>query len=119
MSIKEIDPRTLQQWIAEGSAILVDVREPHEHAQEHIPEAHHMPLSRFMPDSLPAHEEKIVVYHCATGARTGTYGMHLSAAVPSASDVYHLAGGIMSWKMAGLGTKGAGAGSGPFPWMRF
>lgn len=103
MSIKEIDPVTLKQWMAEGKAILVDVREPVEVARERIAEAHHLPLSRFNPDELPDHDDKIVVYTCASGNRTGKFGGNLSAATPAASEVYHLGGGMMAWKSAGGG----------------
>ncbi len=101
MFIKEIDPITLKTWMRDGKAILVDVREPAEVARERIGEAHHLPLSRFDPNRLPEHGDKIVVYHCATGNRTGMLGGQLKAATPQASDVYHLGGGIMAWKMAG------------------
>lgn len=101
MSIKEIDPFTLKQWIEAGKAILVDVREIGEYVRERIAGAHHLPLSQFNPQELPDHDDKIVVYHCATGGRTCMLGQHLTAAAPAASDVYHLAGGIMAWKMAG------------------
>jgi rhodanese-related sulfurtransferase len=101
MGIKEIDPVTLKQWISEGKAILVDVREPAEVAREAILEAHSMPLSRFNPAELPAHDDKIVVYFCASGGRTSMYGPSLHAATPGASEVYHLSGGIGAWKNAG------------------
>lgn len=104
MGIKDIDPTTLRDWISEGKAILVDVREAGEHARERIADAHHAPLSAFNPDGLPEHDDKIVVYHCATGGRTAMYGPQLRQITPAAADVYHLAGGIMAWKMAGLAT---------------
>lgn len=103
MSIKEIDPPTLKQWMNEGKAILVDVREAAEVARGRILDAHHLPLSRFNPSELPHHDDKIVVYYCASGGRTGMYGQGLRAATPAASEVYHLSGGIKAWKMAGHG----------------
>ena len=101
MSIKEIDPVTLKQWINEGKAILVDVREPQEVARERIAEAHNVPLSQFNTAHLPDHDDKIVVYHCVGGKRTAMHGPNLHAATPAASAVYHLSGGIMGWKNAG------------------
>lgn len=103
MFIKEIDPVTLKAWMQEDKAVLVDVREPNEFAHERIAEAYHLPLSRFDPADLPAHDNKIVVYHCGTGGRTGMVGGQLTAATPQASAVYHLSGGISGWKMAGHG----------------
>lgn len=104
MGIKDIDPKTLKDWISEGKAILVDVREAGEHAVERITEAHHLPLSAFSPAGLPDHDDKIVVYHCASGGRTAMYGRQLREITPAAADVYHLAGGIMAWKTAGFAT---------------
>jgi rhodanese-related sulfurtransferase len=34
MQIKSMDPITLKKRLEEGSAVLIDVREPHEHARE-------------------------------------------------------------------------------------
>lgn len=104
MNIKEIDPITLKQWMQDGSAVLVDVREHNEVVRERIEEAHHLPLSRFNPADLPHHEDKIVVYHCATGTRTAMVGGQLTEITKAAKDVYHLAGGIMAWKMVGHAT---------------
>ena len=104
MNIKEIDPITLKQWLQDGSAVLVDVREPGEAARERIEEAHHLPLSRFNPAELPFHEDKIVVYHCATGGRTAMLGGQLTEITNKAKEVYHLSGGIMGWKMVGHAT---------------
>ena len=117
MSIKNMDPHTVQELLNTGEAILVDVREAGEVQRERIPAAHHLPLSAFNPGALPDLDGKIVVYHCATGTRTGQFGMHLAAAAPEAKDVFHLSGGIMAWKMAGYETDGAGqqGGFGMFP----
>ena len=47
MQIKSIDPVSLKKRLDEGSTVLIDVREPHEHAREHIEGARLAPLSRF------------------------------------------------------------------------
>lgn len=103
MKIKEIDPVTLKQWMSEGKAILVDIREAAERAVEKISDTHHLPLSAFNPSDFPAHDGKIVVYHCVGGKRTAMAGPQLTAASHAASDVYHLSGGIMAWKNTGHG----------------
>lgn len=108
MSIKTIDPQTLQKLLAEDQAILVDVREHQEVARERIPAAQHVPLSAFNPEALRTEDGKIVVYHCATGGRTMQFGFPLAAAAADAGakDAYHLGGGLMAWKSAGLETEG-------------
>lgn len=107
--IKDVDPHTLKTWLEEDKAVLVDVREPHEHAREHISRDHHVPLSRFDPSQIPADEGKSVVYYCASGARTSQFGPHLVQALGDGRDAYHLAGGIFAWKMAGFETESANA----------
>ena len=57
--------------LIEKNAVLVDVREPYEIAAERIPGSIELPLSqlaRGKPANLP--QDKAVVFHCASGART-------------------------------------------------
>ncbi len=98
--ISEIDAVTTAGWLEAGSALLVDVREPHEHAQEHIGGAALMPLSRFSPAEF-AWDQRIVV-HCATGIRSAQVVQFLAA--QGYADVHNMSGGILSWKQAGLAT---------------
>ena len=105
MTMKEIDPFALKQWMDDGSAVLVDVREQDERARGNIAQDHHMPLSNFNPDALSDFEDRVVVYYCASGGRTGMYSPQLAeiTAKARAKEVYHLTGGIMAWKNAGHG----------------
>lgn len=86
--------------LADGSALLVDVREPDEFAAGHIAGAISLPLSRFSPDQVPHPAGKTVVLQCAGGKRSGM-ALDRCAAAQSAIDT-HLAGGIGAWKAAGL-----------------
>jgi rhodanese-related sulfurtransferase len=102
MQIKSIDPLLLKKRLDEGSAVLIDIREPHEHAREHIPGARLAPLSRFGAEDFSALRDKIAVFHCHSGGRTGANGALLMS--KGFRDAYHLAGGILAWKAAGLPT---------------
>lgn len=104
-TIKGVDAATVRTWLDRGEAVLVDIREDEEVADECIPEAHQNALSTFDPDRLPEHDGRIVVYHCASGGRTARFGEQLMAAASSARDVYHLEGGIGAWRNAGLKTR--------------
>ena len=104
MSIKGVDAATLKGWIDRDEAVLIDVRENEEYVDEHILEAHHVPLSSFDPANLPGLKGRVAVYHCRSGQRTAHFGAHLSVAAQAANDVYHLDGGIIAWKDAGLAT---------------
>ncbi len=104
-TIKGVDAATVRTWLDRGEAVLVDIREDREVAEECIPEAHQVALSAFDPAHLPTHDGRIVVYHCASGGRTANYGAELVAAASAARDVYHLEGGIMAWRNAGFRTR--------------
>lgn len=98
----EVDATTLRAWLERGKAIVVDVREPAEHARECIPEAVLMPLSAFKPDQVAAIGKRVVLC-CASGMRSQQAAKALLAA--GHTDVAHLKGGLSSWKQAGLPTK--------------
>jgi rhodanese-related sulfurtransferase len=96
MTLQTIDPVTAKRLIDRG-ALLVDIREPHEHVRERVPGACNAPLSRLQ--SLPA-DAKAIIFHCRSGARTSGNAARLAAAV--GCEAYILDGGIEAWKKAGL-----------------
>lgn len=100
MSIPAITSKEARKRLEEGSAILVDIREPAEHAREKIPGAHSMPLSGFDPAKLAV--GKAVIFHCQSGNRTRTNADRLC--VVEAPEMYVLEGGITGWKSAGHAT---------------
>ena len=100
MQIKSIDPLSLKKRLDDGSAMLIDIREVHEHAREHIAGALLAPLSRFHAEDFSAHRGKTAVFYCHSGGRTGSTARLLSS--KGFRDVYHLGGGILAWKAAGL-----------------
>ncbi len=100
--LHEVPAETIQQQLQRQEILLVDVREPAEHAAEHIAGAVLMPLSRFDPAALPQAEGREVVFHCAGGKRS-------AAAVARCQEqgfahARHMTGGIQAWKAAGLPT---------------
>lgn len=100
MSLKKIDPKTAYQWMQDGKAILIDVREPDEYIKEHVPQAHLVPLSGFNPEDFPKEHDKIAVFHCLSGGRTeAAAGQILQTGF---REVYQLEGGIKGWRAAGL-----------------
>ncbi|HWA44953.1 MAG TPA: rhodanese family protein [Hypericibacter adhaerens] len=101
-SLKPIDPRDLDAALKQGSAILIDIREPSEHARERIPGARSIPLSKLDDGSWPARipPGKITVFHCKSGQRTAAQAGRLAAKVDGEARM--LAGGIEAWKRSGL-----------------
>ena len=99
---QEASPTQVQQWLTSGDAILVDVREPEEHARERIAGARSLPLSRFDPAhaaSLAKPGQKLV-FHCKGGHRSADAARRCTgqAGVP----VLSMTGGINAWKSDNL-----------------
>ncbi|CAO3415571.1 rhodanese-like domain-containing protein [Azospirillum endophyticum] len=98
--IRQIDAATAIQWHAEGEAVIVDVREPQEHAAGHIPGAILNPLSRFDPSRVPTEPGKLLVFHCQGGVRCGPAAERMMAAGYTGT-VNRLRGGFAAWVNAG------------------
>jgi len=100
MSIPSIDPKTLKRRLDEGSAVLIDIREPSEYAREHILGARLVPLGAIDRHDFDREHGKAVVFHCRSGNRTAANAGKLLA--KDFAEAYALEGGIEAWKAAGL-----------------
>lgn len=98
MSPREIDAATARAWIAQGDTVLIDVREPGEHARESIPGARLVPLGELSADTLARMTGQRVIVHCASGARSSRAAAQLTDA---GCEVVSLKGGLASWRAAG------------------
>lgn len=99
-SYRELQPLKLKSMLADGSALLIDVREPDEFAAGHIAGAVNIPLSTFSPRNVPDAAGRLIVLQCAGGKRSG---MALDRCVQAQMAIdTHLGGGIGAWKDAGL-----------------
>lgn len=101
MSLPSISPTEAHRLIGRG-AILIDVREPDEHARERIPGARPLPLSRLDEAALAADEGSQVVFYCRSGARTLGNADRLRSKVGAGCEAFLVDGGIDGWKKAGL-----------------
>jgi rhodanese-related sulfurtransferase len=101
--LQELDALTLQQWLNDQKAVLIDVREPGEYANEHITGAASFPLSSLDPSHLVSEKDKIIALYCQSGRRSAQAGQKLlEAGFPQ---IAHLKGGIGTWTSAGFSTK--------------
>ncbi|MGV6876115.1 rhodanese-like domain-containing protein [Pseudochelatococcus sp. B33] len=60
----------VKRGLADGSLLLIDVREPEEYRAGHIPGSVSVPLSTFDPAALPDAGGRRVVFSCNSGGRT-------------------------------------------------
>ncbi len=96
-------PRQVQQWIASGQAVLIDVREQDEFAREHIAGAKLIPLSRLdVPQIVSAAKPgQRIVIQCKSGKRAAE-ACRLVNAAASSTPLMLLSGGIEAWKADNL-----------------
>ncbi|MCC3245352.1 rhodanese-like domain-containing protein [Methylocystis sp. WRRC1] len=91
----------LKAGLADGSILLVDVREAEEYAAGHIEGALFNPLSKFDPSKLPvAGEGQKVVIYCRSGRRSVSAMEQARLAGRRDADT-HFGGGILAWLNAG------------------
>lgn len=98
--LHEVPPAVLAQWIADGEAQIVDVREADERARERIAHSASRPLSEFDPAQVPQVVGMKTVLVCRTGRRTRDAARRMFAA--GVDEVHHLRGGLRGWAAAGL-----------------
>jgi rhodanese-related sulfurtransferase len=105
MTAQTISAQDAKRRLEEGSAILVDIREPAEHARENIAGSRLVPLSGLDAHDFSADCAKVpaVIFHCQSGNRTKANLSRLTGC--GAREVYLLEGGLTGWKAAGLGTR--------------
>jgi rhodanese-related sulfurtransferase len=89
----------IKRGLADGSILLVDVREPHEFGAGRIPGSISRPLSTFDPGELPAEPGRRVVFSCAAGVRS-VRAIELAQAAGLDVDA-HYRGGFKDWALAG------------------
>lgn len=99
-TLTPLAPADLQERLAAGTAVLVDIREADEFARSHIAGAQSAPLSGFDAAHLSLRPDADVVFTCRSGARTGLACAQLARRVEGHAFV--LDGGVDAWKRAGL-----------------
>ncbi len=91
----------LKRGLADGSILLVDVREPNEYAAGRIPGSVLNPLQKFDPAALPhAPPGKRVVLSCRSGRRSLT-ALELAQKAGREDVRAHYPGGFQDWANAG------------------
>lgn len=101
MTIEDVSLEDLKRGLANGSIVLVDVREPNEWDAGRIPGALFNPLSAFEVAKLPAAAPgKRVVLQCRSGNRSKT-ALAMAQAGGRTDIKAHFGGGMLAWVAAG------------------
>jgi rhodanese-related sulfurtransferase len=105
VAVQEIDVDQLAEHLAAGGR-LIDVREPDEYAEGHVPGAVLVPLGT-VPDHVDAFVGDGPTYViCKSGGRSMRACEHLDAQGVAGLEVVNVAGGTMAWIASGRETVG-------------
>jgi rhodanese-related sulfurtransferase len=97
--IPELDVQETNRRVAEG-ALLVDVREPNEYGEAHIPGSLLLPMSELQARYQELPKDRPLILQCRSGARSGRATEFLQQ--NGYTDVHNMAGGILAWREADL-----------------
>lgn len=102
VNFPEIDTVEAINLINHQDAAILDVREHHEYAGGHLPNAKHIPSGKVSDriDEIESLKNKPIVVYCRSGARSSSVCVLLSKR--GFAKVHNLKGGILSWEGAKL-----------------
>jgi adenylyltransferase/sulfurtransferase len=95
-----IDIEDAQKLIASGDVDIVDVREPWEYEQGHIPNARLVPLNTLLSSPQAHLKRDNILMVCGVGQRSAV-AAEMAAAL-GYTRVYNLEGGTTGWIQHGL-----------------
>jgi rhodanese-related sulfurtransferase len=96
---ERINVEAAKKLIEEGGMVVVDVREPAEWSQGHIPEAVHIPLGALMNRPRELLQQDGIIFVCAEGIRSAV-ACEVAAAI-GRTQLYNLEGGTKAWLKQG------------------
>jgi rhodanese-related sulfurtransferase len=94
----EVTPAHTEQAIADGSATVIDVREPYEYEAGRIEGTRHIELERLAGEAETIDRDRPVIFHCRIGRRSL---MAAQAFQRAGYEAYSMAGGIQAWHEEG------------------
>ena len=97
---EQLTPGSANALVGRGAAVIFDVRERQEFAEEHISGAQSLPVSALDPTQLPS--GKTAILYCGAGRRSCEVAVQLTQA--GFDNVALIEGGIVGWKHSGLPT---------------
>ncbi len=95
----EVSPAQTAQALAEGSAVVIDVREGYEWEAGRIDGVRHIELERLASQAETIDKDTRVIFSCRLGARSL---MAAQAFRRAGFDAWSMAGGLQAWADEGL-----------------
>ena len=83
--------------LQEKDYMLIDVRQPEEYSQSHIPGAKLIPLMELESRLVDLPTDMDIVFYCRSGARSKAASIMAIGSAVALKKIYNLMGGIMAW----------------------
>jgi rhodanese-related sulfurtransferase len=94
----EVTPEHTAEALADGSAQVIDVREPYEREAGHIAGSRHVALQDLAAQADTVDRDRPVIFQCRSGARSL---MAAQAFRHAGYDAWSMAGGLEQWVAEG------------------
>jgi len=101
----EVTPEHTAEALADGSAQVIDVREPYEVEAGRIPGSRHVELQELPAQAETVDRDKPVIFQCRSGGRSL---MAAQAFRRAGYDAWSMAGGLEQWVAEGREIEPAG-----------
>jgi rhodanese-related sulfurtransferase len=101
----EVTPQNTAEALADGSAQVIDVREPYEVEAGRISGSRHVELQELPAQAETVDRDKPVIFQCRSGARSL---MAAQAFRRAGYDAWSMAGGLEQWVAEGREIEPAG-----------
>ncbi len=82
----------------EKDYLLIDVRQPHEYADGHLPGSQLMPLMEFEANLYHLPLDRELIFYCHSGSRSKMAALLAEEAEVTEGAIIHLEGGMLAWE---------------------
>lgn len=94
-----ISVQEAKEMIDAGNVQVIDSREPHEHAEGHVPDSSNIPHMATLPRAAALATDRPILFICKSGQRSAVAAEF--AATIGLTDLYNVEGGHEEWVAAG------------------
>jgi rhodanese-related sulfurtransferase len=98
---EDMTAEELKQFIQssnENDYLIVDVRQPEEYTDGHIPGAKFIPLNELVSDFSGLPQDRDLIFYCRSGGRSQAAASMSSEEMVTEKRIFNLTGGIMVWE---------------------
>lgn len=98
--IIEIDAEALRTYMAahkEIDYLLIDVRQPEEYAEGHIPGARLLPIMELVPRLFDLPAQRDLFFYCRSGGRSAAAAVLALEEEVCQANIYNVSGGMLAW----------------------